>query len=40
LGDFLSNKTEPANSETGFYANQDPNKQEVGLIFALSGSEL
>jgi hypothetical protein len=28
------------NRKTGFYANRDLNKQEVGLIFALSGSEL
>jgi hypothetical protein len=31
---FSSNKSVPANWKTGFYANSDPNKQEVGLIFA------
>jgi hypothetical protein len=31
---FSSNKSVPANRKTGFYANRDPNKQEVGLIFA------
>ena len=30
----------PANGKTGFYANCDRNKQEVGFIFAWSGSEL
>jgi hypothetical protein len=29
-----------ANQKAGFYANHDPNKQEVGFIFARSGSEL
>ncbi len=28
-----SNKSAPANRNTGFYANRDPNKQEVGFIF-------
>ncbi len=37
---FLSSKSVPANRKTGFYANHDPNKQEVGFIFAWSGSEL
>jgi hypothetical protein len=31
---FPSNKSVPANRKTGFYANRDPNKQEVGFIFA------
>ncbi len=31
---FGSNKSAPANSKKGFYANCDPNKQEVGFIFA------
>jgi hypothetical protein len=31
---FPSNKSMPSNRKTGFYANRDPNKQEVGLIFA------
>jgi hypothetical protein len=31
---FSSNKSVPANRKTGFYANRDPNKQEVGFIFA------
>jgi hypothetical protein len=31
---FSSNKSAPANGKTGFYANRDPNKQEVGFIFA------
>ena len=35
-----SNKSAPANRKTGFYENGDPNKQEVGFIFAWSGSEL
>jgi hypothetical protein len=30
----------PANRKTEFYANREPNKQEVGFIFAWSGSEL
>jgi hypothetical protein len=33
-GIFSSNKIAPANRKTGFYANRDPNKQEVGFIFA------
>jgi hypothetical protein len=37
---FSSNKSAPANRKTGFYANREPNKQEIGLIFAWSGSEL
>ncbi len=36
----LSNKHEPANRETGFYTNRNPNKQEVGFNFVWSGSEL
>jgi hypothetical protein len=39
-GFFLSNKSVPANIKTGFYANRDPNKQEIGFIYAWSGSEL
>jgi hypothetical protein len=31
---FLSKKSAPANRKTGFYANRDPNKQEVGFIIA------
>jgi hypothetical protein len=31
---FLSHKSAPANGNIGFYANRDPNKQEVGYIFA------
>jgi hypothetical protein len=31
LADFFS---APANRKTGFYANREPNKQEVGLLFA------
>jgi hypothetical protein len=31
---FESNKSAPANRQTGFYANRDPKKQEVGFIFA------
>jgi hypothetical protein len=31
---------QPANMKIGFYADYDPNKQEVGFIFASSGSEL
>jgi hypothetical protein len=37
---FSSNESAPANSKTGFYADRDPSKQDVGVIFALSGSEL
>jgi hypothetical protein len=33
LGRFL-HQSAPANRKTGFYANRDPNKQEVGFIFA------
>ncbi len=28
-----SNESAPANRKTGFYANHEPNKQEVGFIF-------
>jgi hypothetical protein len=31
---FSSNKSVPANRKKRFYANRDPNKQEVGSIFA------
>jgi hypothetical protein len=31
---FSSNESAPANRKTGFYANREPNKQEVGFIFA------
>jgi hypothetical protein len=31
---FSSNKSVPANRKKRFYANRDPNKQEVGFIFA------
>ncbi len=31
---FSSNKSAPASRQTGFYANRDPKKQEVGFIFA------
>ncbi len=31
---ILSNKSVAANKKTGFYANHDPNKREVGYIFA------
>jgi hypothetical protein len=37
---FSSSNSAPANRKTGFYANREPNKQEVGFIFAWSGSEL
>ncbi len=37
---FSSNKSAPAKRKTGFYANHDPNKQEVGFIFAWSSPEL
>jgi hypothetical protein len=40
LVDFSSSNSAPANRKTGFYANREPNKQEVGFIFAWSGSEL
>jgi hypothetical protein len=30
---FSSNRSAPANRKTGFYANRDPNKQEVVFIF-------
>jgi hypothetical protein len=30
---FSSNKIAPANTKKGFYANHNPNKQEVGFIF-------
>jgi hypothetical protein len=39
-GFFISKKSAPANRKTGFYANRDSNKQEVGFTFAWSGSEL
>jgi hypothetical protein len=39
-GFFSSNKSALANRKTGFYANRDPNKQEVRFIFAWSGAEL
>jgi hypothetical protein len=35
LADFSSNESAPANSKTGFYADRDPNKQEVGFIFCI-----
>ncbi len=38
-GIFSLNKSVSANRKTGFYANCDPNKQEVEFIFAWSGSE-
>jgi hypothetical protein len=31
---FSPNKSAPANRKTGFYANRDPEKQEIGFIFA------
>jgi hypothetical protein len=31
---FSSNKSAAANKKKGFYTNRDPNKQEVGFIFA------
>jgi hypothetical protein len=31
---FSSNESAPANSKTGFNADRDPNKQEIGVIFA------
>ncbi len=37
---FSSNKIAPSNRKTGFHANHDLNKQEVGFILAWSGSEL
>jgi hypothetical protein len=37
---FSSNERVPANRKTEFYANPELNKQEVGFIFAWSGSEL
>jgi hypothetical protein len=33
-------RLQPANRKTGFYANHEPNKQEVGFVFAWSGSKL
>jgi hypothetical protein len=30
---FISNNSAPANRKTGFYANRDPNKQEVGFMY-------
>jgi hypothetical protein len=38
--DFSSSNSAPANRKRGFYANREQNKQEVGFIFAWSGSEL
>ena len=37
---FSSNGSAPANRKTAFYANREPNKQEIGFNFAWSGSEL
>ncbi len=37
---FSPSNSAPANRKTGFYASREPNKQEVGFIFAWSGSEL
>ncbi len=34
-----SNESAPANSKTGFYADRDPNKQEVGVIFCMKRLE-
>ncbi len=31
---FSSDESAPANRKTGFYADRDPNKKEVGFIFA------
>jgi hypothetical protein len=39
LVDFSSGNSAPANRKTEFYANREPNKQEVVFIFAWSGSE-
>jgi hypothetical protein len=39
-GFFSSNEIAPANRKTGFYADRDPNKQDVVFLFAWSGSEL
>jgi hypothetical protein len=39
-GFFSTSNNAPSNRKTGFYANCEPNKQEVGFIFAWSGSEL
>jgi hypothetical protein len=36
LADFPSNKSAPANRKTQFYANRDPNKQEVALLQAVT----
>jgi hypothetical protein len=33
FGGFFHQKSAPANRKTGFYANRDPNKQEVGCPF-------
>jgi hypothetical protein len=38
---FSSNESAPANSKTGFYADRDLNKQEVGEIFSnIQGQKL
>jgi hypothetical protein len=37
---FSLSNSAAANRKTGFYANREPNKQQVGFIFAWSGSEL
>jgi hypothetical protein len=34
-GFFSSNKSMPVNRKTGFFANRDPNKQEVGFLFSM-----
>jgi hypothetical protein len=31
FGGFFTNKSAPANRKAGFYANRDPNQQEVGF---------
>jgi hypothetical protein len=38
LAVFSSKKSVPANRKTGFYANGDPNKQEVGH-FCMKGPQ-
>jgi hypothetical protein len=40
LADFFMKRSVLANRKTGFYTICDPNKQEVGFIFAWRGSEL
>jgi hypothetical protein len=37
---FSSKKRAPVKRKKGFYTNRNPNKQEVGINFVLSGSEL